>query len=404
MNSYRYKAVHPDGRIVKGTFRAATKSDLESEFERQGLVLVSASLRSGLFGFRRLARRPRSRLLIEFYHRLAQAIEIGIPIVSGLNEIGRSLPSHRLREIVGELQSALEKGNSLQEALSRYREIFQPVDVAIVGMGEKTGRLPQCLKELAEYYEWREGLRAVFTKALLYPAFILAVISAVIGVWIGYVLPQMAAVLKELGVILPQATIWLISASGFVQRYWPVLLGAVLAAGCAVLLFRKIGALRIATDRWLLQFPVIGPIAHKVCLARLCRNFATMLEAGMNLSAIFSTIARNTLGNRYLEGRLQEVQREVERGESLSGAFERFGDFPRLLIGALQNGESTGTIDIAFRRMGDYYNREVERGVHMLLTFIEPAAIVSLGGVFGLIVLSIFLPLYDVLGQVGNSF
>ncbi len=404
MNSYRYQAVDPAGRIVKGSIPAAAESDLESELERRGLILLSASLHRGLFGFRNLARRPRSRLLIEFYHRLAQAVEIGIPIVTSLDEIGRSLPSPRLKEIVGELQSALEKGNSLQEALSRYPEIFQPLDVAMVGMGEKTGRLPQCLKDLADYHEWRDGLQAVFTKALLYPAFILAVISAVIGVWIGYVLPQMAAVLQELGVVLPEVTMRLIAFSEFVRRYWPVLLGAAFAASGMGLGFRKTGSGRMATDRWLLRFPVIGPIAYRVCLSRLCRNFATMLEAGMNLNIIFSTIARNTLGNRHLEERLQEVQREVERGESLSEAFERIGAFPSLLIGALRSGESTGTIDIAFRRMGEYYNREVERGVQVLLGFIEPAAIVCLGGIFGLIVLSIFLPLYDVLGRVGSSY
>jgi type IV pilus assembly protein PilC len=405
MISFQYKAINHAGRLVRGEINTAAESEVERELERLGLILVTASASRRRFRRGRIDRRRlRSKMLIEFYHRFAQSVEIGLPIISSLDEIGRSLPSPLLKKIVNELQFALERGNSLQEAMGRYPMVFQPLDLAMVGMGEKTGVLPKCLKDLAAYHEWKDGLKAVFKKAILYPAFILLAIVAVIGVWIGYVLPQMVSVLAEMGVALPGVTMIMLDASGFVKAQWPFMALTLILTACCGFAYRKTESGAIAIDRYLLRLPVIGKIATHICLTRLCQNFATMLSAGMNINNIFKTVAHRTLGNRYVENKLNLAHQEVGRGESIADAFESTGAFPSLLIGAMRNGETTGTIEAAFKRMGKYYDKEVQRSVQVLVNSIEPIAILSLGGVFGLIVLSILLPLYDVLGQVGKAY
>lgn len=405
MISFQYKAINHAGRLVRGEINTAAESEVERELERLGLILVTASASRKRFRRGRIDRRRlRSKMLIEFYHRFAQSVEIGLPIISSLDEIGRSLPSPLLKKIVNELQFALERGNSLQEAMGRYPMVFQPLDLAMVGMGEKTGVLPKCLKDLAAYHEWKDGLKAVFKKAILYPAFILLAIVAVIGVWIGYVLPQMVSVLAEMGVALPGVTMIMLDASGFVKAQWPFMALALILTACCGFAYRKTESGAIAIDRYLLRLPVIGKIATHICLTRLCQNFATMLSAGMNINNIFKTVAHRTLGNRYVENKLNLAHQEVGRGESIADAFENTGAFPALLIGAMRNGETTGTIEASFKRMGEYYDKEVQRSVQVLVNSIEPIAILSLGGVFGLIVLSILLPLYDVLGQVGKAY
>jgi type IV pilus assembly protein PilC len=129
-----------------------------------------------------------------------------------------------------------------------------------------------------------------------------------------------------------------------------------------------------------------------------------MFSAGMLLGSIFETLSRHALGNRYFEEKLRVVHRRIEQGEPISLAFENVEGFPSLLLGALRNGETTGTLDKTLNRLGDYYDTEVKRSVQALVSAIEPMTIIILGGIFGLIVLSILLPLYDVLGEFGKAY
>jgi type IV pilus assembly protein PilC len=405
MSSYQYKAIDADGRVVRGVLPAVAEGEIERELERRGLFLIEsrprpAPLRSRLFARQTVA----PRMLIEFYHRFAQTIEIGYPIVAGLEEIARYMPSAALRRIIGEIRFAIEGGASLVEAMGRHPRVFQPLDAAMVGMGERAGILPDTLKDLAAFHEWRVELRSLLVRTLLYPAVVCAAIVAVIGVWVGYVLPQMAEVLRELGSPLPLATELILEASRLARDQGGWLLGLLLALVLAGVLRHRSPAGRILLHRRLLKLPLFGRILNHIALARLGRHFAAMLGAGMNINAVFQLLADRILGNRYLEACLREAHRNIQSGEPIAESFERTGGFPPLLIGAIRHGEKTGTLEEAFRRMGAAYDREVKRAVDTLTKSIEPVAILALGGVFGIIALSILLPLYDVMGGLGKAY
>jgi type IV pilus assembly protein PilC len=405
MSSYHYKAIDDSGRVVKGQLAAFNETDVEQELKRRGLFLIESAVRrerQGAKWFNR--RRIQAKMLIEFYHRFAQTLEIGLPLLSSLEEIGHSLPCRSLRGIVGEVQFAVQGGSSLQEAMQRHPRAFQPLDLAMIAMGEKSGVLPKCLRDLAAYHEWKAEIRAIFMKALLYPSFIGCAIAAVIGVWIGYVLPQMVKVLSELNIALPWVTRALLDASTFFQTEWMWLAGSAVLMTGAFGLYQRTDSGRVAVHRRLLSLPVLGGIARNMALTRLCHNFATMIASGMTIKSIFQTLSQGAIGNRYLEDRLADAHQEIERGESIAGGFERAGGFPSLLLGAIRNGETTGTLDESFKRMGEHYDREVKRSTQVLVNSIEPIAVLSLGGVFGVIVLSILLPLYDVIGDLGKAY
>jgi type IV pilus assembly protein PilC len=405
MSSYHYKAIDDSGRVVRGQVTAFDEPDVEQELKRRGLFLIESTAERERLGSKWLDRRRiQPKMLIEFYHRFSQTLEIGLPILSSLEEIGRSLPCKALKRILGEVQFAVEGGSSLHEAMNRYPGAFQPLDLAMISMGEKSGVLPKCLRDLAAYHEWKAEIRAVFKKALLYPAFIGGAIAAVIGVWVGYVLPQMVKVLSELGVALPWVTTAILEASTFFQTEWMWLLSGMLLSVGAFYLYQRTDSGRLAVHRRVLSLPVLGGILGNIALTRLCHNFATMLSAGMTINSIFQALSQRTMGNRYLEGRLAAAHQEIERGESIAGGFEKAGGFPPLLLGAIRNGETTGTIDASFKRMGEHFDREVKRSVQVLVNAIEPIAIFSLGGIFGIIVLSIMLPLYDVMGELGKAY
>jgi type II secretory pathway component PulF len=404
MPNFRYKAVDDTGQVFKGLRVAFDEEDLERELRQSNLSLIGA---------RELAPGPLQRLwggtaparaLVEFYHRFAQTLEIGLPVLSALKENSRYLPSRTMRKVAGEIKVAVEGGRTLHEAMGRHPRVFDTLDLAIIRMGEQTGVLPQCLKNLAAFREWKEDLRATLHKAAIYPTFVGLAICAVIGVWVGYVLPQMVTVLAEMDVALPGVTRAVLETSRFIRETWAWFAVSGVSLGVAGALWRRTPRGALQFHRYMLRLPLLGAILQNVALARLSHNFATMLSAGMTVFHIFETLADNALGNRFLEDRLRQAFKVIEGGESISSGFESAGGFPSLLLGAIRNGEETGTLDQAFQRLGHYFDSEVKRTVSALVSAIEPMCIVVLGGVFGLIVLSILLPLYDVIGGLGKAY
>jgi type IV pilus assembly protein PilC len=404
MPNFRYQAVDDSGREFKGVAIALDESDVERQLSRTGLSLIHCRQVKESIWAQWAGASVKLRTVVEFYHRLAQTLEIGLPILSALEENSRYLPSRPMRRISGELKVAVEGGRSLYEAMGAHSRIFQKLDLAIIRMGEQTGVLPACLKQLAAFLQWKDDLRSHIRKATIYPSFVIVAIVAVIGVWVGYVLPQMVNVLTEMQVTIPRPTLMVLATSEFIKAHWPWFGLAAIVLPLSLYFYQRTEEGGLRFDRYLLKIPLLGTVMRHIALARLCHNFATMFGAGMAIQQIFATLADHGLGNRYLEEGLKIAYREIESGETIAGAFETAGGYPTLLLGAIRNGEATGTLDQSFKRLGDYFDQEVQRTVTALLSAIEPMAIISLGAVFGLIVLSILLPLYDVMGSMGKAY
>ena len=401
MPKFRYKAIDAAGKTSRGTVVAFSEANAEEKLNARGLTLIrSERTRESALARFFIKGRIKPRELIEFYHRLSQTLELGLPMLSALEENEKIIPTAFFRKIIEELRMSIEAGNSLYEAMAQYPHIFEPLDLAIVRLGEETGVLAGSLKELAEFIEWKEDIRSTLKRAAIYPSFIVLAIVAVIGVWVGYVLPQMAVLLTEMGVALPRVTQLVLDVSNFIQNYWLWLLGGILLTLFLAYLYQKTPKGKIVFHRYILKLPMFGGILSNIALARLSNNFATMYSAGMSINNIFEILSDRILGNRYLELQLKIAYDDVQRGESISDAMASAKGFPTLLIGAVRNGETTGTIDEAFKRLGKYFDGEVKRNVETMINALEPLSIIILGGIFGLIALSIMLPLYDVIAEI----
>ncbi|MBU4344118.1 MAG: type II secretion system F family protein [Desulfobacteraceae bacterium] len=405
MSNYRYKAINERGKIFRGTIFAVNETDAEKRLRKDGLTLITSkrlevNYLSGLFAKAKV----KPRLIIEFYYRLSQTLNLGLPILTALDENAKALPSKSLKKIIGEIGVTVESGNTLYESMAKFPKTFQKLDIGIIKMGEQSGVLPKCLKELADFLEWKEDIRSTIKRAAMYPIFVILILTAVIGVWVGYVLPMMANVLQEMGVALPGITQTILSISLFIKENWIMIISGILILITAVYLFQKSKKGKILCHQYILKTPIFGDIILNIALARLCRNFATMQRSGIMLSSIFEILTDNVIGNRFLENRLQSVFQEIERGQSIAAGFENAEAFPPLVLGAIRNGEMTGTLDEAFERLGHYYDIEVKRSVQTMISAIEPMTLILLGGIFGLIVLSIMLPLYDVIGDLGKAY
>jgi len=405
MPSYSYQAINNSGKLFRGTVIALNDGDVELRLKHSGLTLIKSkrikeTALSKLFE----GSKVQPRILIEFYYRLAQTLELGLPILSALDENAKLLPSRLLRRVAGEARIALEGGNTLYEAMSRYPKVFGKLDLGLIRMGELSGVLPKIMKELADFLEWKDNIRSIIKRATIYPTFVMLTIGAVIGVWVGYVLPRMASVLGEMGVVLPPTTQAVLSISLFLQSNWILLLGGIILSILSVYAVQKTKKGGVLLHKYVLKAPLFGDVAMNIAMARLGHNFSTMYRSGISINSIFETLTDNVVGNRYLEAQLILAFEEIQRGQTIANGFENAGGFPPLLLGAIRNGETTGTLDDSFKRLGDYYDKEVKRTVEAMISAFEPITMVILGGVFGLIALSIMLPLYDVISDFGKSY
>ena len=232
MPKYRYKAIDAAGKTNRGTIAAFSETHAEEKLHQKGLTVIhSEPARENPLANFFVSRGVKPRELVEFYYRLSQTLELGLPMLSALEENEKIIPTPFFRKIIEELRMSIEAGSSLYESMVHYPRIFEPLDLAIVRLGEESGVLPGSLRELAEFIEWKEDIRSTLMRAAIYPSFIILAIVAVISVWVGYVLPQMANLLTEMGVELPGVTRMVLNISHFFQNYWLWLLGGVLICG-----------------------------------------------------------------------------------------------------------------------------------------------------------------------------
>lgn len=405
MPEYKYQAITQRGRAIKGQITANDELELETILSEKALTLVSFKEKSaGLPFLKARSKNVPLRALGEFYHRLAQSLHMGIPVVVALKETSEVLPSPYLAEVSLKLKDSIESGRGLSEAMAQYGHIFQELDLGLLRLGEQTGKLPGALENLAAYIEWKEDLRSTIKRAVIYPSFIMLSIVAIVAVWVGYVLPQMAGLLKEMGVELPQLTLLLLDTSEFLQNYWLELIVGIIATVLGIYLALKHPIIKFYFHRYLLKVPVIGKTIMGLGLARLSRNFATAYRSGMGILNILDMLTQNVVGNLYLETALIGVRQDVEMGRTLTESFQFAEAFPPMLIGAVKSGESTAGLDTSFERLGNYYDTEVKRNVQALIAALEPITLMVLGGIFGMIILSILLPLYDVMGAAQGGY
>lgn len=402
MKNYRYLAVDEDGKTIKGKAVAQSESALERDLRRGGLELVrSWEGKESTLGRLFPKKKVPTRHLLMFYTRLAQSLDVGLPIIPTLEENAKVVASPTLRKIIHEIILSLEEGNNLMQALQKFPEVFSELEVSLIGMGEQSGVLSQCLKDLAEYLEWKENLRATIKKASIYPCFVLVAIGGVIAVWVGYLLPQMSSLLKDMGVEIPTLTRIVFATSLFIQHHWPWMTGLLFGLLAGTFIFRKTEKGKLLFDRWFLSFPLLGNVAAEIAYTRLSRNFSVMMRIGIPVNSIFEHLSHGILGNRYLESRLVAAHQNLQKGMVLSRSFERAGGFPILLLGAIRNGERSGTLEDSFKRMADFYDQGAKRAVEAMVAAVGPLMVVVLGGIFAVVILSIMLPLYDVLGKAG---
>lgn len=399
MPLYAYRAMDPGGAVVPGAMDALNSADLELRLRRMELDLIDyrvSTPKAVAFG-KRVVRRID---LINFCFHMEQLTGAGVPILEGLNDLRDSLDHPRMREIVTDLIESIEGGQSLSEALRHHGEVFNETFVSLITAGESSGKLAEVFRNLSESLKWQDELAAQTKKIVTYPIVVAVVVLAVTFFLMIVLVPQLTSFIKNMGGELPLHTRALIFVSNIFIEYWYLILAAPVAAFFGVRAWlKRSDSARLLFDGWKLRVPLIGPVLHKIILARFATFFGLMYGSGITILECIR-LSEGIVANRMVAAGLRRAAQLISDGQSVTQAFQNTGIFPPLVLRMLRVGESTGSLDGALRNVSYFYNREVKELIERVQALIEPAMTVTLGLLLGWIMLSVLGPIYDTMSQL----
>jgi type IV pilus assembly protein PilC len=324
----------------------------------------------------------------------------GVPLVQALGVLVEQQRVRYFGRILGRIRSAVENGATLSESMEPYPSIFTGLYVAMVRAGEASGNLDTILLKLVGYLERTAKVRGQVRAAMYYPAFVVVAAFLVVGALLIYVVPQFAEQYKQSGQELPELTSFVIGISDFLVGYWLFILAAI---GCVIMGVRAFVTTRKGKswiDRVALSAPIFGTLVQKLSIGRFCATLSAMLSSGVNLLEALQ-ICSSTSGNKHVEAVVLRIREAVEQGEKLSVPMSRSTIFPQMVTSMVAVGETTGALDTMLGKVSEFYEEEVDLAVQAILSLIEPALIVVIGGFVGFVVLALYLPVFDMATVVG---
>ncbi len=400
MPDYRYRAINQTGRVVRGAVFAANEQDLNGLIESSGLDLIEFKTVSEKRLSKLLQQRVNVRDLIQMSIHLEQLQRAGLPLLESLVEVRDSTTTPRLRDALSQITREVNDGVSLSEAFGSHPKLFGHVFQSLVAAGEQTGQMAEAFSQLVAHLKWSDEMTIKVKKATRYPSILAVVVTIVIIFMMSFVVPQITTLLKANGTELPFMTQALVSTSDFVRDYWFMLPILVVGAVLGVTSGRNISQeFRYTTDYYLLRVPVIGSVLRKIALARFAYMFATMFRGGIELLACLDA-SKRLVNNLALAEALSIVREGVQSGVGLSTAMRSSGEFPSLVLRMIKIGEDSGNMSDALNNVAEIYNRDVDESVQGMISFIEPALTVVMGGIMAWIAIAVFGPIYDSLGAI----
>ena len=384
------------GQRVKGSLVAGSRQEVASLLRSQRIT-VGSIRRKGRVG--RGLGRINQRDIMLFARQMATLIRAGVPILQAFQVVAESMTKPAMRALVQGLMNDVSAGASFSEAMQRHPGHFDRLFYTLVAAGEQSGTLDQMLERVATSKEKVEALKGRVKKALWYPAAVIGVGIGVTALLLIKVVPQFESLFQGFGAELPAMTRMTIAMSEFAQQYWWWgVLGIIALMFCIRTGIGRSDNFAHRMDAWALRIPVIGQILDKSAAARYSRTLASTFAAGVPLVEALDTVAGAT-GNRVYERAVGQIREDVATGQQLHLAMRMTERFPPLAVQMVGIGEEAGSLDTMLNRVADYFEEEVDNRVDTLTSLLEPFIVVVLGVLVGGLVISMYLPIFE-LGAV----
>ena len=401
MANFRYQGRSPDGRQVSGNIDAATEELAADALISRGVIptAITRGPAEGGTSFdlsQWLTPALPLEVLVLFCRQMYSLTKAGVPLLRAIKGLAVNADNKQLKKALEEVSAELTNGRSLSASMKMHPNVFSPLFVSMINVGENTGRLDQALLQLSDYYEQEVETRKRIKTAMRYPTFVIIFVTAALFILNIKVIPQFASMFNRFGVDLPLPTRILIGTSNFFVEYWMWMLAFMFGALFAFRAWIAGAKGREAWDRFRLRMPIVGGLINRAQLARFSRTFALMLKAGVPLNQSIA-LSAESMDNKFLELRLLEMKSAIEGGNTVSSTAINSGIFTPLVIQMISVGEETGRVDELLLEVADFYDREVDYDLKTLTARIEPILLVFVAGIVLVLALGIFLPMWSMM-------
>jgi type IV pilus assembly protein PilC len=398
---FRCRLGTPGGEIIEGIYVADSETRLRREFEEKGLYVLAVQQagRRALAGVHLPALPHRnkvpSREFLVFNQELATLLKAGMPLVQSLDILRRRVTNPAFKRVVDDVYERVRAGSALSEAFEVHGGLFPGVYTASLLAGEKSGNLEQVLRRYVSYVKVVTTVKRKTISALVYPCILLALSLIVVTIIVVKVVPEFGDFYNQLGgKELPASTLFIVGLSSFVTNYYLFLFAGIAVAVAAGWWWLKQPGHRRLLDRQIIRLPALGPVAQKFSTAQGARTLATLLGGGIPLVNALEVTSRS-LSNQYMASELTSAAQQVREGRALAIAMQDSGAFPDVAIKMVEVGESTGALQEMLNSLADFYDEEIDTNLSRFVTIIEPALLVVMGLVIAGLLLSLYMPLFN---------
>lgn len=402
MAFYQYKAVTPDGKVIEGTLEAADQKTVLARLEEQGQLPISVNSETGSdrlfsreFALPWQRRRVSRNDLLVFTQELATLVEAGLPLDRSLSILADLTENEYLREVAKDLLTEIKGGKSLAEAMAMYPTVFPKIYSNMVKAGEIGGVLDEILKRLGEYLDRAEELRNYLISSLIYPAILVFVAIASFVILMTFVIPKFADIFDNAGAPIPIPMRIMLFVSGVFTSYWWLMGLVVVGVLVGFTRWLRTTEGRLAWDRRLLDVPLFGSVIQRLEVSRFSRTLGTLLRSSVPLIQSIN-IVKEVVGNQAIAAAMEPIKSGVKKGEGLVRPVKRSGVFPPFAVHLLEVGEETGRLDGMLLQLAETYDRELRVSLKRLIAFFEPAIILFMGIVFGVMIVSILYSIFSI--------
>jgi type IV pilus assembly protein PilC len=387
----------PGGEIIEGVYVAENEARLRRDFEDKGLYVLGMR-RGGRVAFSTLSLPSRARIstreFVVFNQELATLLKAGLPLVQSLEILRRRVSNLVFKSVLDDVYERVRAGSALSEAFEAHGSMFPGVYTASLMAGEKSGSLEQVIRRYVTYVKVVAGVRRKTISALVYPTILLALSIVVVALIVLRVVPAFGSFYEGFGEELPASTRFIVALSALATNYFIWILLGLIALVVALWLWLKRPGQKQRFDRWVLRLPGLGPVARKFATSQAARTLATLLGGGIPLVNAIEVSAR-AIRNQHVSHQLMTVAQQVREGRAMAAAMSDTGAFPDVAMKMVEVGESTGALQEMLNSLADFFDEEIETNLGRFITIVEPVLLIVMGLVIASLLLSLYLPLFN---------
>lgn len=404
MPVFTFSGKDASGQKISGERMAVNKQALAQALRRERITPGAIREKGKEFSMPTFgSTKIKTKDIAIFFRQFSVMIDAGLPLVQCLEILANQQENKTFQKILTGVRASVEGGATLSSSMKQYEKVFDPLYHNMVEAGETGGILDTILQRLSTYIEQNVKLTRAVKSALIYPISVLGIAAGVIILLLWKVVPIFVTLFAGLGADLPLPTRVVIGLSRFIGSWFGFLiLAAFVGAVVALKVWYGTAQGRYAIDGTLLKLPILGMILRKIAVARFTRTLGTLISSGVPILEGLDITAR-TSGNAIVERAIQKTRKAVEAGRSLVDPLKETDVFPGMVTQMIAVGEQTGAMDTMLQKIADFYEAEVDAAVKDLLTLLEPVMIVFLGVVVGGVVISMYLPLFSLIGKLANG-